>query len=91
MNLPMLILGLTATLGGCGLLYLASPNQRLLARPLAAGRAVAAAVLTLILGQAGLLVAMRPLGAVFTFVIAAMLALVLLPYLGAWASLRRGS
>lgn len=90
MNYLMLLPGLAGTAGGCALLYLASPNQRLLGRALPVLAGCLAAGVLLVVGIVALLGTLRPVGAAFTFVITVMLALVVLPYLGAWASLRRG-
>ncbi len=86
----LLVAGLACAFGGCAALYFASPNQRLLPRPWSPVVGCGLGLALALLGLMALLGAMRPLGASFTFVITAMLALVLLPYLGAWASLRRG-
>ena len=85
MSLP----GLVLVVAGSACLYLASPNQRMLARPWPRRPACVAGVLLLGSSQWALLQQMQPLAAVFCFVTVLMLALSALPYLGALVSLRR--
>lgn len=74
---------LALLLVGCLLIYLASPHQRWLARPLPAGPGRAAGALLLALALYRLLQGMQGVAAVFTWTLAAMLMLTVLPYLGA--------
>lgn len=76
-------LGLLLALAGSLALYLASPNQRWLARPLTGRPARVAACILLALGLLNLLQVLQTVPAVFVFVTWAMLLFVLWPYLGA--------
>lgn len=78
-NLPGLLLGLA----GCLAVYLASPKQRWLARPLTPRPARVAGTALLAAGLFALTRGMQTLPAVFVLVTWAMLLFVLLPYLGA--------
>ncbi|WP_153116876.1 hypothetical protein [Rhodocyclus tenuis] len=82
--------GLALLLGGCLLIYLASPNQRWRARPLAGmpGRTAGALLLALALYQ--LQHGMQGVAAVFTWSLGVMLALTLLPFLSALFHVYRG-
>lgn len=77
-------------LGGCLLIYLASPNQRWLARPLAGVPGRTAGALLLALALYRLLLGMQGVAAVFTWSLGVMLTLALLPFLGALVHVWRG-
>ncbi|MBN9460900.1 MAG: hypothetical protein J0H00_06705 [Burkholderiales bacterium] len=91
MNGSAVVVGLACALAGCSCLYLASPHQLWRAVPWPARPARAAGALLLAASLAAFLQAMQAAPAVFTFVACLMLLLVVLPYLGALVSLRRGS
>jgi hypothetical protein len=75
--------GLLLALAGSIFLYLASPHQRGLARPLAAGPACSAGGVLLALGLALVWQVMHAVAAAFLFATWLMLLFLLLPYLGA--------
>ncbi|WP_034411466.1 hypothetical protein [Derxia gummosa] len=85
-----LLLGLGAVLAGSAGFYLASPHQRLRAAPLPARPARGAGTALLLLGLLALGQTMQAITAVFVFLTALMLALVLLPHAGALVARPRG-
>ncbi|MBS0371712.1 MAG: hypothetical protein JSS57_21230 [Proteobacteria bacterium] len=84
------LIGLAASLLGCAGLYLASPNQRLLAAQWPARPARVAGTALLAAGWLGLAQDMQTLTASFTFVVVLMLAFALLPYVGALCGRGKG-
>lgn len=79
--LPGLALGAVLAVSGVSLVYLASPNQRPLRRPL--GRGALVGGLLLVAGAlAALLLVMGTLAAVATWAVAVMLAATAIPFLG---------
>lgn len=76
-------LGLLLALAGSLAIYLASPNQRWLARPLMGRPARVAGFILLALGLLSLRQSLQATPAVFVLVTWAMLLFVLWPYLGA--------
>ena len=85
--MSMVLLGVLVTLVACLCLYLGSANQTLLTRPWPAGPARIGGLLGLILGLFVFNTTMQALAGTFTFVVVLILALSILPYLGAWRSL----
>lgn len=85
-----ILIGFVALLLGAAGFYLASPNQRWLAAPLAARPARIAGGLLLALGWLALAQAMQLLTASFVGITFLMLVFTLLPYLGAWPGNGRG-
>lgn len=83
MNGVLFALGLALLPLGCASLYLASPNQRWLARLWPAAAARAAGLLSLAAGLAVLWQIMQGVAAAFTFATGLMLLFVVFPYLGA--------
>jgi high-affinity Fe2+/Pb2+ permease len=84
----MLIASLLLLLGAV-CIYLSSPHQRWLRKPLRASIARGCGVLLLILAQLCFWLVMRSVAAFFMFVSMAMVLFLVLPYLGAWWQLLR--
>jgi len=84
------LIGLAAVWLGCSSIYLASPNQRWLATSWPARPARILGALLLVLGWLSLAQVMSRLTASFVFLTTLMLALSVLPYIGALLSIRRG-
>ncbi|WBS05163.1 hypothetical protein OU994_13220 [Pseudoduganella sp. SL102] len=82
------IIGFVLLAAGTLAIYLASPHQSWLARPLPARPARVAGSLALLAALAAMLQAWRPLAAVFLFCTWTMLLFVAWPYLGAWRRAR---
>jgi len=76
--------GLLLSFLGGSTIYLASPNQRWLLRPLPAGLGRLAGSVLLVLGWLALWQAMQALTAAFVFLTWLMLLFSLLPYVAAW-------
>lgn len=83
MSTGAVALGLLLALVGCGCFYLASPHQHWRAQPLPAKPARAAASALWLVSLYAFSRAMDGVPAVFTFLLAIMLPLVVLPYVGA--------
>ncbi|MBV2160524.1 hypothetical protein [Achromobacter denitrificans] len=83
------LIGLAALLLGCAAFYLASPNQRWRAAPIASRPARAVGGLLLVLGWLALAQDMLPLTASFVFATFLMLVFSVLPYVGALLNVRR--
>ncbi len=82
--------GIAACVAGCACLYLASPNQRGLAQPLPAALARVVSLALIVVAWLCLAQDMQALAASFVLVTLMMLALSVLPYLGAmWGMGRR--
>lgn len=84
-------LALTLTVAGCVCLYLASPNQRWLARALPGKPVLVAGCLLLAAGLAAWIAALRPLAGFFVTLHVAMVCLVVFPYSAALCRFRRKS
>lgn len=85
---PIILFALLAALAGCSAIYLASPHQRLRAKPVPAKAARASGGLLLLASLVGFLSGMQATTAVFTFTVCVMLVFVLLPYLAVLLSFR---
>lgn len=83
----LFVLGLALLPFGCAGIYLASPNQRWLARPWPRPIAAAGGLL-LAVGLGVLWQVMQGVAAAFTFAASVMLLFVVFPYLGAWRGSR---
>ena len=79
--LPALAGGAACLLAGMSLVYLASPNQRMLAAPLGRGGRIAGLMLA-VAALGVFLAAMGAIAAVAVWGVGAMLAAILLPFLG---------
>jgi len=84
------LLGLLLSLWGSMAFYLASPNQRWLAKAWPRRTAQLAGAALLILGGYCLLLTMQAVTASFVFVTWLMLVFTALPYLGAWVGQGEG-
>lgn len=89
MDQPIPVLALLLALAGSICLYLSSPNQRWRSRPLPAVAARLVALALILISLFVLWLNTQPVVAVFMLCGWLMLFLVVLPYLGAWRSLRR--
>lgn len=88
MNHSVLIgLGLAAS--GCACLYLSASRQNWLARPWPAGAARLGGIALLVAAFVALLRSQQSLAAAFTLLTVAMTVFMLVPYVGAWLSVRR--
>ncbi len=83
--------GLAAIAAGSVCIYAVTPHQRLWARPWPGRPALAASMALFVLAFWSLGQAMRHLTVVFVFFTALMLALVVLPYIGALLHVRRNT
>ncbi|WP_027016390.1 hypothetical protein [Comamonas composti] len=84
-------IGLLLVALACLLIYAASPNQRLWAKPWPQWPARLTGAGLLIAGWLGLLQSMQPLAACFTLLTTLMLVFALLPYIGALAHAQRNT
>ncbi len=83
------VLALVLTIAGCAGLYLASPNQRWLARALPGRPVLVTGCLLLAAGLAAWIVALRPLAGFFVALHVAMVCLFIFPYSAALRSFGR--
>lgn len=84
-------LALALTIAGCACLYLASPNQRWLAKALPGRPVLVASSLLLAAGLVAWIVALRPLAGFFVALHVAMVCLFVFPYSAALRRLGRKS
>ena len=83
----MVAVGIVATWAACLSLYLSSSNQTLAARPWPRVPSLIGGLIGFGLGLSAFVSVMKPLAGTFSFVVVMMVALVLLPYVGAWRNL----
>lgn len=84
------LIGLGLAAFGCASLYFSSPRQNWLARPWPVRALRSVGVALLAAAFAALLRAQQSAAAAFTLLTVAMTVFMLLPYVGAWLSWRRG-
>ena len=85
----VVVLALALTIAGCVCLYLASPNQKWLARALPGRSVLVAGGLLLAAGLAAWIAALRPLAGFFVALHVAMVCLFVFPYSAALRSFGR--
>ena len=85
----LVVLALALTIAGCVCLYLASPNQKWLARALPGRPVLVAGGLLLAAGLAAWIAALRPLAGFFVALHVAMVCLFIFPYAAALRSFGR--
>jgi hypothetical protein len=83
------VLALSLTVAGCACLYLVSPNQTWLGRPVARSPFLALGLVLLAAGIWSWTLWLRPLAGLFAALHVAMACLFALPYLGALRAARR--
>jgi len=83
------LIGLGLAASGCGCLYFSASRQNWLARPWPAGASRLVGAALLVSGSVVLMQSQQSVAAAFTLATVAMTVFMLVPYVGAWLSVRR--